>query len=90
MKSKVNVKSSYSIKKVKRVLRMASEGFEPINYEVYKVSGPNKVSKLFTTKKDATAFVKKVTDTKIDIVNVFTELKRIDSMGRTFLEPKYR
>ena len=37
MKSKLNTKSLYEIKKVKRVMRMKSEGFEPTSFEVYKV-----------------------------------------------------
>jgi len=33
-------KNKYSIKKVRRTLRMKSESFEPATYEVWKVSGP--------------------------------------------------
>ena len=40
-KSKVNVKSKYEIKKVRKVMRMKDNNFEPATYEVYKVSSPN-------------------------------------------------
>jgi hypothetical protein len=80
MKSKVNVKSSYSIKKVNRVMRMKSEKFEPTAYEVYKVTGPNKVTKYFSSKKDATQYVKGLTNTKMNIIDAFTEIKRLENM----------
>jgi hypothetical protein len=80
MKSKENVKSNYSIKKVKRVLRMKSEKFEPTTFEVYKVTGPKGIKKFFSNKKDASEFVKKHTDTKMNIVDVFTEIKRIENI----------
>ena len=80
MRSKENVKSNYSIKKVKRVLRMKSEKFEPTTYEVYKVTGPKGIKKFFSNKKDASEFVKKYTDTKMNIVDVFTEIKRIENI----------
>lgn len=79
-KVKENVKSNYSIKKVNRVMRMKSEKFEPTTFEVYKVTGPNKVKKFFSNKKDATEFVKGLTNTKMNIVDVFTEIKRIENM----------
>ncbi len=50
MKSKLNVKSEYSIKKVNKVLRMKTEKFVPHTYELYKVSGPNKFVKFFVTR----------------------------------------
>ena len=90
MRSKVNVKSSYTIKKVNRVMRMKNEGFEPTAYEVYKVSGPNKLTKYFSNRKDATLYVKNLTDTKINIVDAFTEIKRIEGISKKFLEPKYK
>lgn len=90
MKSKLNVKSQYSIKKVKRVLRMKSEKFEPTTFEVYKVTGPNKVQKYFSSRKDATLYIKNLTDTKIDIVDAFKEIKRIAGISKKFLEPKYK
>lgn len=53
--------SKYQIKKVRRVLRLKSNDFESATYEVWKVSGPKKFTKYFTTKKDATAWVKSYT-----------------------------
>lgn len=79
-KVKENVKSNYTIKKVNRVMRMKSEKYEPTTYEVYKVTGPNKIQKFFSNKKDATEFVKGLTNTKMNIVDVFTEIKRIENM----------
>ena len=78
MKVKENVKSNYSIKKVKRVMRMKSEGFEPTTFEVYKVSGPNKFRKYFVSRKDAKSFVDSYTDTKMTIgivKNIMNEIK---------------
>ena len=71
-------KSKYSIKKVNRVMRMKSEDFEPTTFEVWKVSGPKGFRKYFVTKKDAQAYVSKITDTTltIDIVtNLMREIK---------------
>jgi hypothetical protein len=71
-------KSKYSIKKVKRVMRMKSEDFEPTTFEVWKVSGPKKFVKYFVSKSDAQAYVSKITDTTltIDIVrNIMKEIK---------------
>lgn len=90
MKSKLNVKSNYSIKKVNRVMRMKSEGFKPTAFEVYKVTGPNKIQKYFASRKDATLYIKNLTDTKIDIVDAFKEIKRISGISKKFLEPKYK
>ena len=78
MKSKVNVKSNYDIKKVKRVMRMKNEGFEPISFEVFKVSGPNKFKKYFVSRKDAKFFIENYTDTKMTIgivKNIMNEIK---------------
>jgi hypothetical protein len=80
MKSKVNVKSNYSIKKVKRVMRMRSEGFVPTEFEIYKVTGPKGLKKFFSSRKDASEYVKRYTDTKMNIVDVFTEIKRINDI----------
>ena len=77
-KSKVNVKSNYDIKKVKRVMRMKNEGFEPISFEVFKVSGPNKFKKYFVSRKDAKSFIENYTDTKMTIgivKNIMNEIK---------------
>jgi len=72
-------KNKYSVKKVRRVMRMKSEGFEPTTYEVWKVSGPRKFVKYFVTKKDATAFVKRMNDTTMSIALVKDLLKEINS-----------
>jgi hypothetical protein len=80
MKSKENVKSNYSIKKVNRVMRMKSENFKPTEFEVYKVTGPKGIKKFFSNRKDASEFVKRHTETKMSIVEVFTEIKRIENM----------
>jgi hypothetical protein len=80
MKVKENVKSGYSIKKVQRVLRMKSEKFEPTTFDVYKVTGPKGIKKFFSNKKDASEFVKQYTNTKMNIVDVFTEIKRIENI----------
>lgn len=77
-KSKVNVKSNYDIKKVKRVMRMKSEDFEPITFEVFKVSGPNKFKKYFVSRKDAKSYIDTMTDTKMTIgivKNIMNEIK---------------
>ena len=71
-------KNKYSVKKVRRTLRMKSESFEPATYEVWKVSGPKSFKKYFVTKKDATAFVKRMNDTtmSIEVVkNLLNEIK---------------
>lgn len=77
-KSKLNVKSNYSIKKVKRVMRMKSEGFKPTTFEVYKVSGPRGFKKYFVSRKDAKLFIDNYTDTKMTIgivKNIMNEIK---------------
>ena len=77
-KSKLNVKSNYSIKKVKRVMRMKSEGFKPTTFEVYKVSGPRGFKKYFVSLKDAKLFIDNYTDTKMTIgivKNIMNEIK---------------
>lgn len=72
-------KNKYSVKKVRRTLRLKSESFEPSTYEVWKVSGPRKFVKYFVTKKDATAFVKGMNDTTMSIEVVKNLLKEINS-----------
>ena len=57
-------KSKYKITKVRRVLRLASNEFEPATYIMYKVSGPRKLVKYFGYKKDAMAWVKDYTTQK--------------------------
>lgn len=52
---------NFKISKVRRVLRLATNAFEPATYFVYKVSGPRGFQKYFTLKKDATAWVKNYT-----------------------------
>jgi hypothetical protein len=79
-KSKLNIKSNYEIKKVKRVLRVREENYEPTTFEVYKVTGPNKFKKYFCSRKDAKAFVDKYTDNKMLVVDAFREIKRIEQM----------
>jgi hypothetical protein len=81
MKSKVNVKSSYSIKKVKRVMRMKDEGFEPTTYEVWKVS-KNDFTKYFVSRKDAEQFVFNYTTMgfKISPADLYKEIKRLENM----------
>lgn len=70
-------KNKYSIKKVRKVMRMQSESFEPATYEVWKVSGPRNFRKYFVTKKDATAFVKRMNDTTLTIGMVKSILNEI-------------
>lgn len=79
-KSKLNIKKNYEIKKVRRVMRVKSEGFVPTTFEVYKVTGPNKLRKYFVSRKDAKAFVDKYTDNKMLVVDAFRELERLSKM----------
>ena len=80
-KVKVNVKSNYSVKKMNKVMRMRSEGFEPTNYEVFKVTGPNGFKKFFVSRKDASEYVKKHTNTKVsNVADLFKEIKRINDI----------
>jgi hypothetical protein len=55
---------NFKITKVRRVLRLADNDFVPDTYIMYKVSGPRKLVKYFTTKKAATAWVKDYTAQK--------------------------
>jgi hypothetical protein len=59
---------------------MKSENFKPAEFEVYKVTGPKGIKKFFSNRKDASEFVKRHTDTKMNIVDVFTEIKRLNDM----------
>jgi hypothetical protein len=71
-------KNKYSVKKVRRVMRMKDNDFESATYEVWKVSGPRKFVKYFVTKKDAQAFIKSHTDNTmtLDVVtNLLREIK---------------
>lgn len=79
-KSKLNIKKNYEIKKVKRVMRMKSENFVPTTFEVYKVTGPNKFKKYFVNRKDAKAYIDKMTDNKMLVVDAFREIQRIANM----------
>ena len=77
-KSKVNVKKNYEIKKVRKVMRMKDNNFEPATYEIYKVTGPNKFKKYFCSRKDAVAYINKITDTKMTmevVHNIMREIK---------------
>lgn len=58
-------KSKYKITKVRRVLRLKDNDFQADTYFMYKVSGPHKLVKYFVTKKDATAWVKRMNDTTL-------------------------
>jgi len=80
MKSKLNIKSNYSVKKVNRVLRMKDNDFEPATYEIYKVTGPNNLKKYFANRKDAYAYITDWTNTKmspIEVSNLVSEIKRM-------------
>jgi hypothetical protein len=77
-KSKVNIKKNYEIKKVRKVMRMKDNNFEPATYEIFKVTGPNKFKKYFCSRTDAKSYIDKITDTKmsIEIVkNIMNEIK---------------
>jgi hypothetical protein len=80
MKSKVNVKSNYKIKSVTKELKLKENKFEPIDYILYKVTSPNKSIKYFSSRKDATAYVNRLTDNKMSIVDAFKEIKRLEGM----------
>ena len=70
-------KNKFSIKKVRKVMRMKSENFEPATYEVWKVSGPRNFRKYFVTKKDAQAFIKSYTDNTMTlsiVKNIMNEI----------------
>ena len=70
-------KSKFSIKKVRKVMRMKDNDFQPATYEIFKVSGPNGIKKYFVNRKDAKAFVDRYTDTKMSIEVVKDLLREI-------------
>ncbi len=77
-KSKVNIKKNYEISKVRKVMKMKDNNFESATYEIFKVSGPRGIKKYFVSRKDAKAYIDKITDTKLtlDIVkNIMNEIK---------------
>jgi hypothetical protein len=61
----MSLKSKFSIKKVIKVLSLQSENYQPARYYVWKVSGPNKFTKYFTTRKDAQTFINNFTSRQI-------------------------
>ena len=70
-------KNKFSVKKVRRVMRMKDNNFEPATYEVWKVSGPRNFRKYFVTKKDGQAFIKKMNDTTMTlsiVKNIMNEI----------------
>lgn len=76
-KNKVNVKNQYVIKKVQKVMRMKDNNFKPANYEIFKVTGPNKLVKYFVSRKDAKAFVDSYTDTKMNVEVIHNIMREI-------------
>jgi hypothetical protein len=80
MKSKVNVKSNYKIKSVTKELKLKENKYEPYDYILYKVTSPNKDVKYFSSRKDATEYVKGLTNNKMNIVDAFKEIKRLNDM----------
>jgi hypothetical protein len=80
MKSKVNVKSNYKIKSVTKELKLKENKYEPFDYILYKVTSPNKDVKYFSSRKDATEYVKGLTNNKMNIVDAFKEIKRLNDM----------
>jgi hypothetical protein len=79
-KSKVNVKSNYKIKSVTKELKLKENKYEPYDYILYKVTSPNKDVKYFSSRKDATEYVKGLTNNKMNIVDAFKEIKRLNDM----------
>ena len=72
-------KNKYSIKKVRKVMRMKDNNFESATYEVWKVSGPRNFRKYFVTKKDGQAFIKKMNDTTLTLGIVKNIMNEINS-----------
>lgn len=71
-------KNPFSVKKVRRVMRMADNNFEPADYEVWKVTGPRKFVKYFVSKTDAQTFIRSQNDTTLTldvVVNLLREIK---------------
>jgi hypothetical protein len=79
-KSKVNVKSNYKIKSVTKELKLKENKYEPYDYILYKVTSPNKDVKYFSSRKDATEYVKGLTNNKMLVVDAFKEIKRLNDM----------
>ena len=67
---------NFKITKVRRVLRLAANEFQPDTYIMYKVSGPRKLVKYFTTKKAASAWVKDYTAQKPMTTDQIIDLMR--------------
>lgn len=61
----MSIKSQFSIKKVRKVYKMADNNFESATYEVWKLAGPKGFTKYFVTKKDAQTFLNNYTSNKI-------------------------
>lgn len=77
-KKNVSVKRNYTINKVRKVMRMKDNNFEPAAYEIYKVTGPNKFKKYFVSRKDAKAYIDKMCDKRMTmevINNLMSEIK---------------
>jgi hypothetical protein len=62
-KNKRTLKKDFTIKKVRRVMKSILGNFG--TYDVYKVTGPNKIKKYFITRQHAKAYIDKITDTTI-------------------------
>ncbi len=62
----MSLKSKFKINKVRRVMKMKDNDFQPAAYIVYKVTGPRKLVKYFVTRKDATEWVKQYTSRSIN------------------------
>ncbi|CAB4142260.1 hypothetical protein UFOVP449_17 [uncultured Caudovirales phage] len=73
-----NNNAMYKITKVRKVLRLKENGYQPATYYAWKVSGPCGLLKYFTTRKAATAWVKDYTESKPltteNIVNILAGL----------------
>ena len=73
---------NFKISKVRKALRLVANEFKPVVYSVYKVTGPRKIVKYFSLKKEATAWVKGFT-TRQPLTN-----RQIQSiMAGTLLRP---
>ncbi len=62
----MTLKSKFKINKVRRVMKLKDNDFQPAAYIVYKVTGPRKLVKYFVTRKDATEWVKQYTSRSIN------------------------
>lgn len=52
------LESLFSVKKVVKSLRLAETKYTPCDYELYQVTGPKGINKLFAHLEDANAFIK--------------------------------